>query len=460
MAFDSIDPTSGERLERFETISAPALERRLARARDAFRAERGTPFQERAERLRRAADLLEDGARSFGRLMTVEMGKPIGQAVAEAEKCAWVCRHYAEHGADYLADEEVETDVPRSFVRYQPLGPVLAIMPWNFPFWQVFRFAAPSLMAGNVGLLKHAPNVPQCALAIEGIFRRAGFPEGAFQNLFVDTDAVPGILGDRRVRAATVTGSVRAGRAVAAEAGRHVKKVVLELGGSDPFIVMPSADLDAALETAVNARMQNNGESCIAAKRFIVAGDVYEDFRDGLVERIGSLTVGNPLEEDTDVGPLAREDLRDELDRQVRETVEAGARVLLGGEVPDRDGWFYEPTVLEGIPEDAPARREELFGPVACLFRVPDARAALALANDTDYGLGAAAWTRDPDERRLFVDGLEAGGIAIDGMTASDPRLPFGGVKDSGHGRELGRHGIREFVNVKSVKIHDEQLAP
>ncbi|HKK08543.1 MAG TPA: NAD-dependent succinate-semialdehyde dehydrogenase [Gemmatimonadota bacterium] len=455
MAFESVNPATGESLQSFDAISEAGLEQRLARAWEAYRSGRGTSYEERAERLLRAADLLEGGARSFGRLMTLEMGKPLAQAVAEAEKCAWVCRHYAEHGADDLADEPVGTDVPRSFVRYEPLGPVLAIMPWNFPFWQVFRFAAPALMAGNVGLLKHAPNVPQCALAIEGVFRRAGFPEGAFQNLFVETDRVPGILADRRVRAATVTGSVRAGSAVASEAGRNVKKVVLELGGSDPFIVMPSADLDAALDTAVRARTQNNGQSCIAAKRFIVAREVYEAFRDGLVERFEALRCGDPLEEETDIGPLAREDLLDRLDRQVHDTVRAGARLLAGGAVPDRDGWFYAPTILEGIPEGSPGRDEELFGPVACLFQVSDARSAVRLANDSSYGLGAAAWTRDPEERRLFIDELEAGGIAIDGMTASDPRLPFGGVKDSGHGRELGRQGIREFVNVKSVKIHD-----
>ena len=454
MAFESINPATGERLQRFDPTRLSDVEASLERAVEAYRAGREDGYETRAEKLLRAAEILERGAEAFGRIMTLEMGKPIAQAVAEAKKCGLACRHYAEHGAAYLADEPVDTDAPSSFLRYEPLGPVLAIMPWNFPFWQVIRFAAPAIMAGNVGLLKHAPNVPQCAVALEGIFRRAGFREGTFQNLFLETDRVADLMGDWRVRAVTLTGSVAAGRAVASGAGAHLKKTVLELGGSDPFIVMPSADLDRALEVAVRARLQNNGESCIAAKRFIVAEEIADAFRDGLVERFGALTLGDPLDEGTDVGPLAREDLRDHLADQVRRTVDAGAEVLLGGGIPERTGWFYEPTVLDRIPEATPARDEELFGPVASLFRARGAEEALRLANDTTFGLGASAWTNDEGERRLFVEGLEAGNVAINGMVASDPRMPFGGVKDSGYGRELGREGIREFVNVKSVKVH------
>jgi succinate-semialdehyde dehydrogenase/glutarate-semialdehyde dehydrogenase len=453
MAFESINPTTGESLQRFDLMGPAAVEERLARAWAAFRAGRDEGFEARGRRLLLAADILERGAQAFGRAMTLEMGKPIAQAVAEVRKCALVCRHYAEYGAAYLAAEEVDTDAVSASVRYEPLGPVLAIMPWNYPFWQVFRFAAPALMAGNVGLLKHAPNVPQCAVAVEGIFRRAGFPEGAFQNLFVDTDRLPELIAEPCVRAVTLTGSVRAGRAVASRAGEQIKKTVLELGGSDPFIVMPSADLERALDTAVLARIQNNGQSCIAAKRFIVADEVADRFREGLVERFASLVLGDPLDESTDVGPLAREDLRDHLADQVRRTVEAGAELVTGGVAPDRPGWFYEPTILDRIPEGSPARVEELFGPVASLFRVPGAAEALRLANDSSFGLGASAWTNDEAERNLFAHGLEAGNVAINGMVASDPRVPFGGVKDSGYGRELGRHGIREFVNVKSVKI-------
>ncbi len=453
MAFVSINPATGEELARFEPTKASEVDASLDRAMDAALAARDERFEVRARRLRRAADLLERGADAFGRIMTLEMGKPIGQAVAEAKKCAWACRHYAEHGADDLAVEPVETQEAECFVRYDPLGPLLAIMPWNFPFWQVIRCAAPALMAGNVVLLKHAPNVPQCAIALEGIFRRAGFVEGAFQNLFLDEEDVEGLIADERIRGVSLTGSVRAGRAVAAAAGKRIKKTVLELGGSDPFIVMPSADLDAALDAAVRARLQNNGESCIAAKRFIVADGIADEFRERLVERFSGIVMGDPLDEETDLGPMAREDLRDQLHDQVRRTVEAEAELVLGGEVPEGPGWFYPPTILDRLPVGAPARTEELFGPVASLLRAADAGEALRLGNDTRFGLGASAWTNEEGERRLFVERLEAGNVAINGMVASDPRLPFGGIKDSGYGRELGRHGIREFVNIKSVKI-------
>ena len=451
--FRSVDPTTGEELQSFDVLDDRALEERLVRAAEAAAEHRETSLSWRAERMERAADVLEDGKHAYARLMTLEMGKPTEQAVAEVEKCAWVCRHYAEHAGGYLAAEEVETDADRTWVRYRPLGPVLAVMPWNFPFWQVFRFAAPALMAGNVALLKHAPNVPQSAVAIEGVFRKAGFPEDRFQNLFLDTDRVEDVLADDRVRAATVTGSVAAGSAVGSTAGREVKTTVLELGGSDPFVVMPTADLEAAVETAVRARIQNSGQSCIAAKRFVLHEAIADAFTEGFVERMEGLSVGDPQETETDVGPLAREDLRDRLDRQVSETVDAGARVLAGGEVPGGRGWFYPPTVLDRIPEGTPARDEELFGPAAPLFRVSDAREAVQLANDTDFGLGASLWTGDDEERTFFLDRLEVGTVAVNGMVASDPRVPFGGVKSSGYGRELGRHGIREFVNVQTVHV-------
>jgi succinate-semialdehyde dehydrogenase/glutarate-semialdehyde dehydrogenase len=455
MTFRSVNPATGEELQSFDVLDDGALDSRLDRAAEAFRVLREASFSERAGKMERAAGLLEDGRKAYARLMTLEMGKPIGQAVAEVEKCAWVCRHYAEHAGDYLAAEGVEADADRTWIRYRPLGPVLAVMPWNFPFWQVFRFAAPALMAGNVGLLKHAPNVPQCAVAIEGVFRKAGFGEGAFQNLFVETDRVPRILADDRVRAATLTGSARAGSAVASEAGRQIKKTVLELGGSDPFVMMPSADLERAVETAVRARAQNSGQSCIAAKRFVLHEAIADEFTEELVDRMDGLEVGDPQSQATDVGPLAREDLRDRLDRQVRETVEAGARVLLGGEPAHGSGWFYPPTVLDEVPDGTPAREEELFGPVATLLRVTDVGEAIRVANATPYGLGASVWTGDDEERARLLDGVEAGTVTVNGRVASDPRLPFGGVKASGFGRELGRHGIREFVNVQTVQIHE-----
>ncbi len=449
----TINPATGRTVREFEPHAGAEVERRVARAAHAFETLRATSFAERAAWMLRAAAILETEKDRLGALMTLEMGKPIGAAVAEAEKCAWACRYYAEEAERQLADEPVATDAARAFVRCQPLGPVLAIMPWNFPFWQVFRFAAPALMAGNVALLKHAANVPQCALAIEDVFRRAGFAEGAFQALLVEHDAVETVLDDPRIRAVTLTGSVAAGGAVAARAGRRIKKTVLELGGSDPFVVMPSADFDAALDTAVKARMINNGQSCIAAKRFIVHTDVYDRFRDAFVEKARALRVGDPMQQDTDLGPLAMARLRDDLHRQVRRTVDAGATLLLGGDTPDREGWFYPATVLEAIPDRSPAHSDELFGPVASLWRVRDLEEAIARANDTRFGLGAAAWSDDPAEQERFIDRLDAGCVFINGMVASDPRLPFGGVKESGYGRELSWIGIREFVNVKTVSV-------
>jgi succinate-semialdehyde dehydrogenase/glutarate-semialdehyde dehydrogenase len=381
------------------------------------------------------------------------MGKPYRAGVDEAVKCAWACRYYAENAERFLADEVVETTATRSYVRYQPLGPILAVMPWNFPFWQVVRFAAPALMAGNVGLLKHASNVPQCALAIEEIFRKAEFPEGVFQTLLIGSQQVDGILNDPRVVAATLTGSEEAGVQVGTGAAKRIKKVVLELGGSDPFIVMPSANLDDAIATAVKARIVNNGQSCIAAKRFIVADAIANEFERKFVTKMEALKVGDPFDESTELGPLATRDGVTSLDADVQKTVAAGARVLTGGKPLQRTGNFYAPTVLTDIPEESPAYREELFGPVACIFRAKDVDDAIRIANDSRFGLGASAWTNDQSERERFISELEAGMVFINKMVASDPRLPFGGVKHSGHGRELGPYGIREFTNTKTVWI-------
>ncbi|HSH46242.1 MAG TPA: NAD-dependent succinate-semialdehyde dehydrogenase [Longimicrobiales bacterium] len=449
----SVNPATGEVMEEYATLEDGELDRKLGIAAEAFRHYRTTALEERAGWLRSAADLLESEKRHWGEVMTREMGKPIAAAVAEAEKCAWVCRYYAENGADFLADTPVEAEADRSWIAYQPLGPVLAVMPWNFPFWQLFRFAAPALLAGNVALLKHASSVPGCALAIEEIFRRAGFPEGAFQSLLVESDRVEGVIADDRVRAVTLTGSEGAGSAVAATAGKHIKKTVLELGGSDPFIVMPSADLETAIETAVTARHINNGQSCIAAKRFIVHEEIAGDFVAGFVERVEAMTLGDPMDEDTDLGPLATEAIRDELADQVRRSQEAGASILTGGTIPDRPGWFYTPTVLADIPEDAAVAREETFGPAAAVFVVSDLDQAIRTANHTRYGLGASAWTGDEAEKDAFVRRIQAGAVFINRMVASDPRLPFGGIKKSGYGRELGREGMLEFLNIKTVAV-------
>ena len=453
MPIASVNPATGETLKTFEALNESQVDDKLQHAASTFTTYRHTTFAARESMMTRAAEILETEKHDFARLMTLEMGKPIKDAVAEAEKCALVCRYYAEHAGQHLADRVVETNASKSYVCFQPLGPVLAVMPWNFPFWQVFRFAAPALMAGNVGLLKHASNVPQCALAIEEIFRRAGFPEGAFQNLLVGSEAVPRILEDPRVVAVTLTGSEPAGRSVASIAGKQIKKTVLELGGSDPFIVMPSANLAEAVTTAVKARTINNGQSCIAAKRFIVATEIYEEFERRFVEEMKALCVGEPLNESIDIGPLATEQILKDVDEQVKTSVAAGAIVLTGGKQVDRIGNFYEPTVLVNVPPDSPAAAQEVFGPVAMLFRVKDIDEAITLANATSFGLGAAAWTNDASEQKRFVEELEAGSVFINGMVASDPRLPFGGIKNSGYGRELSEFGIREFVNVKTVWI-------
>jgi succinate-semialdehyde dehydrogenase/glutarate-semialdehyde dehydrogenase len=460
MAFASINPTTGRTLRTFESHTEPEVEARLRRAEETFRTYRHTPLAERARWMRRAAELLETEAERYGRMMTEEMGKPLEAARAEAKKSASACSYYAEHAERFLADEPVDTAPDRSFVRYQPLGPVLAIMPWNFPFWQVVRFAAPALMAGNVGLLKHAHNVPQCALALEELFLRAGFPEGAFQTLLVGVQEVRRLIEDGRVRAVTLTGSEGAGRDVGMRAGQQLKKVVLELGGSDPFVVLPSADLGLAVETAVKARLINNGQSCIAAKRFIIAEPVYAEFERRFVERMARVKVGDPMEAATEVGPLATEGIRDGLHAQVERSVATGARLLLGGKKPEGPGYWYPPTVLAEPPPGTPAYSEEMFGPVATLFRAKDAKDALRIANDSPFGLGSSVWTRDEAEQRLFIDGLEAGTVTVNGMVASDPRLPFGGVKASGHGRELARHGLLEFLNVKTVRVVAAPASP
>jgi succinate-semialdehyde dehydrogenase / glutarate-semialdehyde dehydrogenase len=459
MTIATINPATGETVRTFQPLSEAELEVRLQCAADTYRRYRRTPLAERKRLLLRAAEILETEKEAFGKLMVLEMGKTIKAAVEEAAKCALGCRYYAEHAERFLADEYVETSASRSYVTYQPIGPVLAVMPWNFPFWQVFRFAAPALMAGNVGLLKHASNVPQCALAIEDIFRRAGFPEGCFQTLLIDTGLVRRVIEDPRVAAVTLTGSTGAGEQVASAAGKVVKKSVLELGGSDPFVVMPSADLDVAVKTAVKARTINNGQSCIAAKRFIVHQSIAEEFERRYVAGFEALKVGDPMDPATDVGPLANESQVDIIGKQVQRSVAAGARLLTGGSRLDRPGYYYAPTVLSEVTPDSPAYHDEVFGPVAILFRARDVDDAIRLANDTPFGLGASAWTNDPAERSRFVAELEAGMVFINAMVASDPRVPFGGVKQSGYGRELSSQGIREFVNVKTVWIQESPSA-
>jgi succinate-semialdehyde dehydrogenase / glutarate-semialdehyde dehydrogenase len=453
MAIATVNPATGEVVQTFQALTTEQIESKLQLAVSAFRAERKTPFAERAKRMMKAAEILERDRERFGRLMTLEMGKPLKAAIAEAAKCATACRYYAENAEKLLADEVVETGAKKSFVRYLPLGPILAVMPWNFPFWQVIRFAAPALMAGNVGLLKHASNVPQCAIALEKIFRDAGFPEGVFQTLLIGSGQVDALLNDPRVVAATLTGSEQAGIQVGIGAAKRIKKVVLELGGSDPFIVMPSADLDAAVATAVEARVINNGQSCIAAKRFIVAAPIADEFERKFVARMQGLRVGDPFDQKTELGPLATPDAVTTLDADVQKTVQAGAKVLTGGHPLKRPGNYYAPTVLTNIPKDSPAYGEEFFGPVASIFRAKDQDDAIRIANDVRFGLGASAWTNDEKERERFINELEAGMVFINKMVASDTRIPFGGVKQSGHGRELGAVGIREFMNAKTVWI-------
>jgi succinate-semialdehyde dehydrogenase/glutarate-semialdehyde dehydrogenase len=449
----SLNPATGELLREVPDHDARAVERKLALARDVFAVWSRTPFAERAEMMHRAAGVLRDGKTRWARLLTTEVGKTIVSSEAEIEKCAWVCDFYADHAERFLAPEPVATDATESATRCDPLGPVLAIMPWNFPFWQVFRFAAPGLMAGNVGLLKHASNVPGCALAIEEIFLQAGFPEGAFQTLLVPAQAVGGIIAHPAVRAVTLTGSEPAGRQVAAQAGAALKKTVLELGGSDPFIVLADADPVAVARTAATARTINNGQSCIAAKRFIVETPIADAFEAALVAAVEALKVGDPLDRATDVGPLAREDLLVDLHDQVQRTIRAGAALACGGRRLERPGFYYAPTVLAGVAPGMAAFDEETFGPVAPVIRARDADHAVELANRSRFGLGASLWTRDLVRARALVPRIEAGAVFVNGIVKSDPRLPFGGVKESGYGRELAAFGIREFVNIKAVWI-------
>jgi succinate-semialdehyde dehydrogenase/glutarate-semialdehyde dehydrogenase len=457
MAIRSINPATGELLKSFVSIGDDEVQEKIARARSAFEDYKAVPLSHRELWMNKLAALLESEIDELAALITAEMGKPIVQARAEVAKCAVGCRYYAANAARILAPEYIDIDgnetSKEAYVRWDPLGVVLAVMPWNFPLWQVFRFLAPALMAGNAGLLKHASNVPQCALAIESLVRRAGFPRGIFQTLLVDASQVEHILADDRIAAVTVTGSETAGRAIAAQAGWFIKKSVLELGGSDPFIVMPSADLDAAVAAAVKARAINSGQSCICAKRFLVADAIYEDFEPRFIEAMDALKVGDPMKDETEIGPLSTQGQLDELDAQVKAAVKAGARLLTGGARMVGKGNYYEPTVLASVPCDCSLYREELFGPVAMLFRVCDAEEAISIANDTPFGLAASVWTQNAAEQRRFSEALECGAVFFNEIVASDPRLPFGGVKRSGYGRELSAAGMREFLNAKTVVV-------
>ena len=456
MAIATVNPATGETIKTFDPLSIEELEARLARAAEAFRSYRLTTFAQRAGWMRAAADILDRDADAVAATMTTEMGKTLKSARAEAQKCAKACRFYAEHAEAFLADEPADAaavGAKQAFTRYLPLGPVLAVMPWNFPLWQVMRFAAPALMAGNVGLLKHASNVPQTALFLEDLFSRAGFPDGAFQTLLIGSDLVERVLRDPRVMAATLTGSTPAGQSVASVAGHEIKKTVLELGGSDPFVVLPSADVDKAAEVGVVARCQNNGQSCIAAKRFIVHEAVADEFERRFVERMAALRLGDPMDDSTDLGPLATAQGRKDVEELVADAVDRGARVLVGGQRPDGPGWFYPATVVSGITPEMRMYSEEVFGPVAQLYRVADVDEALEVANATEFGLGSNVWTNDPAEQARFMRDMVAGAVVVNGMTTSYPELPFGGVGISGYGRELSAHGIREFCNIKAIWV-------
>ena len=453
MGIATINPATGETVKTFTALTDAEIENALALADRAFRDYRRVSFDTRSQWMQNAANLLEENAETYAKIMTLEMGKPITSAIAEVKKSAAVCRFYAENAAQFLADVPAESDASNSFIAYEPLGAILAVMPWNFPFWQVFRFAAPALMAGNVGLLKHASNVPQCALAIGEIFQKAGFPEGVFQTLLVGSNKVAQIITDDRVKAGTLTGSEPAGASLASLAGQNIKKTVLELGGSDPFIVLETADINAAVEAAVTARMLNNGQSCIAAKRFILISSIADEFEIRMAEKFAALKIGDPMLPDTEVGPLATPDILTELHQQVQICVEAGAKVLTGGQLLEQPGNFYPPTILTQIPEGTPAYSEEFFGPVALIFRVNSLDEAITLANSTIFGLGASGWTTNQAEQERLIRELEAGAVFINGLVKSDPRLPFGGIKRSGYGRELSSQGIHEFVNIKTVWI-------
>lgn len=453
MAIRSVHPATGQQIKVFPALTSEQIESKLELAAQVSREYAVVPVEHRALCMKKLASLIDEEKEGLAATIVQEMGKTIVAARQELEKCANTFRFYAENGARMLAPETIESESGRSYVQWQPLGAVLAIMPWNFPFWQVTRFAAPALMAGNVGLLKHAANVPHCAMAIETLMRRAGFPKGAFQALLIEDEQVAPIIADKRVVAVTLTGSGRAGRAVAETAGKHLKKCVLELGGSDPFIVMPTADISKAVDTAVKARVVNNGQSCIAAKRFIVHESMYDEFVRRFAQKMESLRVGDPMREDTEVGPMVSAEAVDTLERQVRDAVTAGGRILTGGARLVGRGFYFEPTVIANLPRTSDIYREEIFGPVALVFSARDLSEAIDIANDTPFGLGASAWTRDPAEQQRLVNEIEAGMVFLNGMVASDPRLPFGGIKESGYGRELSVAGMREFMNAKSVVV-------
>ncbi len=456
MSWTAVNPATGETLREYPEMDRAEVEAVLREASEAQKEWRRTSFAHRAKRMTRAAELLRERSEEYAELMTREMGKPLEESRGEVEKCAWVCEYYAAEAEGQLAPEPVETPGTgaRTFVAFEPIGVVLAIMPWNFPFWQVFRFAAPTLMAGNAGVLKHAPNVPGCALAIETVFRDAGFPPTLFRSLLIDVDATAEVIDHPTVRAVTLTGSVAAGKSVAAQAGAKIKKTVLELGGSDPYLILEDADLDAAVESCVTSRLLNSGQSCIAAKRFLVVESRLEEFETRMLERMRKARMGDPMEEGTDIGPQARLDLRDELHDQVQRSVAAGARLVLGGEIPDRPGFFYPATILADVKPGMPAYHEELFGPVASIIAVADEAEAIRVANDSVFGLGAGIFTADRERgERIAVEELDAGACFVNSFVRSDPRLPFGGVKESGYGRELSAFGIREFVNVKAVWV-------
>jgi succinate-semialdehyde dehydrogenase/glutarate-semialdehyde dehydrogenase len=454
MAIATINPATGETLKIFQPLEDREITAKVELAQQTFEKYRQTSFEERSQWLQQAANILEQEKADFAKLMTLEMGKTLKSAIAEVEKCALVCRYYAENAASFLADVTIQTDASHSFIKYQPLGIILAVMPWNFPFWQIFRFAAPAFMAGNVGLLKHASNVPQCALAIEDIISRAGFPPGVLQTLLIRGDQVSNLMADDRIKAATLTGSEPAGASLAVASGQHIKKTLLELGGSDPFIVLESANLELAVSTAVKARMINNGQSCVAAKRFIVTANIAAQFEKMLLEKFQTLKIGDPMADDTDIGPLATTDILQDLDHQVRIAVQSGGKLLTGGyPLVDNPGNFFQPTIIKDIPLDHPIAKEEFFGPVALLFKVANIDEAIKLANDTPFGLGASAWTNNKQEQNRLIQEIEAGAVFINGMVKSDPRLPFGGIKRSGYGRELSIQGIHEFVNIKTVWV-------
>jgi succinate-semialdehyde dehydrogenase/glutarate-semialdehyde dehydrogenase len=453
MPIQTINPATGKMERTFLEHTLDEVFESIEKADNAFLKWRTTNFSARAKLMKKAAQILQDRKEHYGKILTLEMGKPITQAMAEVEKCAWVCDYYAENAPIILKEEVVKADASESYVRFDPLGVVLAVMPWNFPFWQVFRFAAPALMAGNVSILKHASNVPMSALAIEEIFIQAGFPENIFTTLLIDSSKVEKIINHPKVIAATLTGSEYAGKKVAESCGRNLKKSVMELGGSDPFIVLGDADIDSAVKTAVTARLINNGQSCIASKRFIVVENVYDEFEKKFVDAMKKVKVGDPMEATTELGPIAREDLLNELDEQVKQSVMKGATVLCGGERIKREGYFYEPTILANLCKGMPAYDDEIFGPVASLIKAMDEKDALRIANDSQFGLGASLWTKNITKAKELASKIESGSVFINGMVKSDPRLPFGGIKNSGYGRELSHYGIKEFVNIKTVWI-------